>query len=305
MAVGIVVMAVAAYLATHLAAFLVARAAWPLRYPALAIVVWVNLLAGAVCALLTLAITALASPPGPLHTWVEHLRSCLPGHTHTGELAAGAVALVLGGILVMVSYRGIARVSRTVAERRRHHEMVQLIARCPEEPGDVCVIEHPAPVVYCLPMRSRPIILTTGALRQLAPEQVDAVLEHERAHLRRRHHLLLALVDALHTALSWSGTVRLARTELPGLIEMVADDDAARRHGPGPVIGALHTLAIAPCPVGGLGAQSHSADGLARRIVRLESAVRAPRRLPRFVDSTLLLPLPLLLLVAGIVQLTC
>nr|BFE78379.1 hypothetical protein GCM10020093_009800 [Planobispora longispora] len=88
--------------------------------------------------------------------------------------------------------------------------------------------------------------MTTGTLERLDALQVAAVLEHERAHLRHRHHLLLAVVDALGTALPWSRTVRRARAELPALVEMAADDAAARRHGPVPVIGALRLLAPAP-----------------------------------------------------------
>nr|BFE78378.1 hypothetical protein GCM10020093_009790 [Planobispora longispora] len=56
--------------------------------------------------LLTLLILLLAWPPGPLHTWIEHLRSCLPGHAHTGELGTLAVAALSAGVVAWGLGRG-------------------------------------------------------------------------------------------------------------------------------------------------------------------------------------------------------
>ncbi|TDD13757.1 hypothetical protein E1294_39770 [Nonomuraea diastatica] len=43
-------------------------------------------------------------------------------------------------------------------------------------------------VPYCVPGRHSQMVITTGAMRSLGPEQVAAVLAHEQAHLRGRHH---------------------------------------------------------------------------------------------------------------------
>jgi Zn-dependent protease with chaperone function len=202
-------------------------------------------------------------------------------------------------------YHGAVRARRTVAERRRHHDMVRLVARYPDDPSDVCLIEHPAPLVYCLPRRSRPIVMTTGALKRLDPDQVSAVLEHERAHLRRRHHLLLAVVDAVHAALPWSATLRHARSELSRLVEMVADDAAAYRCGHVPVIGALRRLELKSGPPGGLAAAGESRQLLDQRIARLESG-ETPARLSTGARIALALP-PLvgLFIVAAGLLLSC
>jgi Zn-dependent protease with chaperone function len=48
-------------------------------------------------------------------------------------------------------------------------------------------------LLYCVPGRLPTIVVTTGALAVLEPEQLAAVLAHERAHLAGRHHLLLAV----------------------------------------------------------------------------------------------------------------
>jgi Zn-dependent protease with chaperone function len=65
----------------------------------------------------------------------------------------------------------------------------------------VTVIDHEAPAVYCLPGRHGRVVVATAALRALDDERLAAVLAHERAHLRQRHHLLRATAEALAVAL--------------------------------------------------------------------------------------------------------
>jgi beta-lactamase regulating signal transducer with metallopeptidase domain len=82
-----------------------------------------------------------------------------------------------------------------------------------------------------VPGRPATIVLTTGALAVLGPDQLTAVLAHERAHLAGRHHLLLAATRSLAAVapavpLFARGTSAVAR-----LAEMRADDVAARRAG--------------------------------------------------------------------------
>ncbi|TMR89860.1 M48 family metalloprotease [Nonomuraea basaltis] len=305
MAGNIAGLIVAAFLMAHLAGPVLARARWLRRHPGVAVAVWAGVVAGVVVVLLALTGSVLAWPPGPVHSWVEHLRSCLPGHTHSGELATMTLAVLSGGALLRALLHGAARARRTIAERRRHHDMVRLIARYPDDPSDVCLIEHPAPVVYCLSQRSRPIVMTTGTLERLDAYQLSAVLEHERTHLRRRHHLLLAVVDAVQAALPWSATLRHARSELSRLVEMVADDAAAHRYGPAPVIGALRSLELRSGPPGGLAAAGETRELLEQRIARLESG-EVPGRLSVGAAIALACP-PLfgLIVIAVGLQLSC
>jgi hypothetical protein len=110
---GIVTALAAAYLLGWQAGPMLSRAAWPARRPGVAVALWASLLGTFLGVLVTLATLAFAWPPGPLHTWVEHLRACVPGHTHRGELATLAVALLVGAVVVRLSYRGLARARRT------------------------------------------------------------------------------------------------------------------------------------------------------------------------------------------------
>ena len=94
-------------------------------------------------------------------------------------------------------------------------------------------MEHPAAVAYCLPGRVGTIVLTTAALAALDDAELAAVLAHERAHLRGRHHLVLAAASALAQTLPFLPGLCTAQTELARLLEMIADDKAADR-GAGP-----------------------------------------------------------------------
>jgi Zn-dependent protease with chaperone function len=90
--------------------------------------------------------------------------------------------------------------------------------------GDLCVIDAPHPEAYALPGRPHRIVVTTGMLRSLGPDEREALFAHERAHNAGGHHYFLALAElaghchpALRTA---AAVIRLA-------VERTADEAAA------------------------------------------------------------------------------
>jgi Zn-dependent protease with chaperone function len=102
-------------------------------------------------------------------------------------------------------------------------------------------------------------VITRAALTTLNDAQLGAVLAHERAHLHGRHHLLLALTGALAKILPGSRLFTDGAAEIARLVEMCADDFAARRHGGDTVVDALVALTIgtpkgAAAPAAALGA---------------------------------------------------
>ena len=50
------------------------------------------------------------------------------------------------------------------------------------------------------PAAGRPVVLTSAAVEALDDTQLAAVLAHERAHQRGRHHLLVSLAGSLAAA---------------------------------------------------------------------------------------------------------
>jgi Zn-dependent protease with chaperone function len=114
-------------------------------------------------------------------------------------------------------------------------------------------------------------VITRAALTTLNDAQLGAVLAHEHAHLHGRHHLLLAVTGALAKILPGPRLFTDGAAEIARLVEMCADDVAARRHGGDTVVDALVALTIgtpkgAATPASALGA---AGVGVADRVQRL------------------------------------
>jgi hypothetical protein len=93
----------------------------------------------------------------------------------------------------------------------------------------------------------------SDALRRgLTPAAVRAALEHERAHLRGRHHLLVAVVETLAAALPACPLLRAAPAAVKDLVELAADAGAARRCGAAAVREALCGVTGQASPAFGL-----------------------------------------------------
>jgi hypothetical protein len=111
------------------------------------------------------------------------------------------------------------------------------------------------------------------------------------------------MVDALAAALAWLPAFRDARRHLPLLLEMTADEVAARRWGRETVAMALRKLAILPSPAGGLAAGGSNTSQLGQRLARLETSPIADdaqvRRLT-WVTATTSVAVPLLISAAWI-----
>lgn len=115
------------------------------------------------------------------------------------------------------------------------------------------------------------MILTTAALQTLDPDQLDAVLAHERAHLASHHHRLLAIAKIGRQVLPFLPLMRDADTQITRLVEMHADDAAKRASGPAPLATALVALATAGSPAPALAA---AAIDTVQRIHRLLDPAR-------------------------------
>nr|WP_269326753.1 M56 family metallopeptidase [Kineosporia mesophila] len=128
--------------------------------------------------------------------------------------------------------------------RSRHRDLVDLLAGTGmPDAHDIRVLSSgETAYAYCLPGRDARVVISDAALRDLTPEQVAAVIEHERAHLRARHDLLLEFFTVLYEAAGRRAGTQAALEQSAVLVELLADDAARRLHGPQPLIAALATL---------------------------------------------------------------
>jgi len=243
---------------------LLARAAWPQLAPAAGIVLWQSLALAAVLAISGAALsTAL---------W-------LVSHDALAWWHIGLHVAILGvGVLVWGRFWWSARKvwSETSARRERQRQLADLLGEPHGALPAVRILAEQTPIAYCIPRRgdSR-VVISSGTVESLDDAALQAVLEHERAHVTLRHDVVLEAFGVLHRAFP-----RPLRTDAPlrqsqVLVELMADDVARRRCGDQALARAIVALAGSDAPRGTLGA---GGDALLR-INRLRSpASPAARR---------------------------
>ncbi|AGB23581.1 Zn-dependent protease with chaperone function [Mycobacterium sp. JS623] len=239
-----------------------ARASWPQRAPRAAIVLWQSIALAAVLSAFSagIAIASRLFVPGP---------DGRPTATVSSEIDAlgwplwGALLIVFALTLVIGARLTYAVLQVAIATRRRrahHRMMVDLLDMSHESnPPQVCtkasglrILDVRQPLAYCLPgVRSR-VVVSEGTLKSLSDSEIDAILTHERAHLRARHDLVLEMFTAVHAAFPRFVRSGNALDAVRLLIEMLADDAAVRAAGPTPLARALVACASGRTPSGAL-----------------------------------------------------
>ncbi|WP_007027290.1 M56 family metallopeptidase, partial [Saccharomonospora iraqiensis] len=231
---------------------------WTHAHPRAALVLWqisgLTLVIALVGALLGFGLAPFARGLLPAlldlpHRW---------GELDVWHLAAVSAGLLAGAWLVVNQLWCLRDTARA---RARHRLLLRLVAEpggdAAEPGGDALVLDHPVAVAYCLPGRHPDIVVSAGTRRLLDRTELAAVLAHERAHARERHDLVLAPFQALRRLVPRSRMLTGVCSTIELLVEMCADDRAARRHGREPLARALerfHANGVAGTPTGALGA---------------------------------------------------
>jgi Zn-dependent protease with chaperone function len=170
------------------------------------------------------------------------------------RLMCGAVAALITIVLLSVLVRTALL---TVRRRRAHRLVLDLLTRPTGRVGagrghsrssEVRILDHRAAVAYTLPGWHSRVVLSAGLVDLLTERELAAVIEHERAHLRARHDLLVMPFQAWAVALGWVPGVRLAGRSVAELTEMLADDVAAARTSRAALAAALAKVALSGEP---------------------------------------------------------
>ena len=250
------------------------RASWTTRAPRLAIAAW-HLVCGTTLIamifaglLLSLSLpyigTTVASVVNLCTTTLQHVYA--PPDRHTISIAA---ALTLFLIPLRVGYVGAQLTVQSHRESHRLQGLLEPIARsAPECPGAL-VIPHTGQYAFCLPGRRGRVVVTSALLKELTPLQLRAVMAHEQAHLRQRHHLALMAPKVLSRTFGmFFPLFKVAETAVARLIELSADDAARREVGGEPLAVALRKLSRMPA---GSSVLSASAVAVEERLERLDA----------------------------------
>lgn len=217
------------------------------------------------------------------------LRDQVPGGAATVWAAAGvAVALPALGGMGWARARSTTRRARIEGWLGRHHD---------HDDRRLVVLPTARLIAISVPGR-RPllpdqIVVSEGLVDTLAPGELDAILGHEVAHLRHRHHLYLSAAAAVDQALGWFPLARRSTATLRVALERWADEEAAATAGDrGVVRDALLSVTATLVAAPSLAAFS-AAETIGERLDALEAD--APR-LP--LVSRLMLYVPGAVLVA-------
>ena len=255
------------------------RARWVYQAPLLGIVAWYAVLVATTTAVAA-AIASLLVPgrwaeaPACL-AWRWCLQAVRGEHGVLGQLTAVAVVAVTTLLAVRLVGSAVRLVRGLVRQRREHLRLLRLTGSERPELGAV-VVPSPEAAAYMLAGRHRRVVVTTGAIACLSREELVAVLAHERAHAAGRHDVLVNAVRLLHDAFPALPLFAVATQQLVRLVEMRADEVAARQHRPLSLARALVAMADAggaDVPAGAVPAAGGDA------VARLNRLLDPPERL--------------------------
>lgn len=283
---------------------LLGRAHWPRRDPLVALVCWQAVgLAGGLSILGALVVHGLApwggSLPGAARALLtgDPARDPVRGDHWVALTLAAALAAELLGVLALSWVR-------TARTRRRHRELLELVVEPAAAAPDARLLEHPAPVAFCIPGARPLLVLSSGMVAELDDGQLAAVVAHERAHLAEHHHLYLLPFVAWEAALPVLPAAARAHTAVRELVEMRADDRAlASLAGPDPRRTLAQAIVVAAGAGGGGVPDGALAVGGAAVSARVRRLLDPPPPLPPAARAAALLSAGLLLLVPTVLLL--
>jgi Zn-dependent protease with chaperone function len=261
---------------------LLGRARWTARAPLLAIATYLaagwSVVAAIGLAGLTLAVKATALGGGLSHLIGACVLRLRETYGTPGGATVAALGLILAGaVAARTVLTAMTHLRATGQQALLHAETARLVGR-PEPSLGAVLLEHSEPVAYCVAGRHPTVILSTGALQALEPAELSAVLAHERAHLTGRHHRLLALARIGCLVLPFLPLMRDADAQVARLVEMLADDAAARTSDPRSLAKALVVLATGDSPAPALAASATDSVQRIRRLLRPAEPLGPARR---------------------------
>jgi Zn-dependent protease with chaperone function len=220
---------------------LLTRGSWRVHHPRLCLSLWY---------LVFLTGVAAAVGSGAVGVWLGW-QIQVDGDTLAASFGFGSidglgpVVRVLGGVLgwstlavggALVSLVATRAQGLIVAQRRIRSELDTLVARAGYRREliagmPVTYVTSARPIACTLGGRAGGVIVSSDLDLSLSAAELRAVIEHERAHLHGAHALLSRLALLNQACLPASRAARELSRATALLIELIADDVAARRAG--------------------------------------------------------------------------
>lgn len=252
-----------------------AAATWPHQAPRLAIFTWQALTVSGVAVFVLAGVTLLI----PVTALADDLSAIVHACVASIVTAYGSSQLLpgrlLGSLLAGVLPAWIALCALRVLgggwrSRRRLHRSLSLVMELDASIG-AAVLDSPSPAAFCVPGRNSQIVITRGTLERLSRHELRGVLAHEAAHLRGRHDLPVALSKIFSLAFPRVPLFQAAAVQTRQLIELLADDQAAKAVDRVSLASAIVSLAEMRAPTA---AMAMAEQAVALRVRRLLAPAR-------------------------------
>lgn len=154
-------------------------------------------------------------------------------HHLLGPAAPGGA--IVGWASLIIS----AAVFVVAAAAHRRSRRLQRAARIEGWFGDhtrltdatLVVLPTDAVVAYATPGTPPQVVVSRGLTNALSSDELDAVVRHETAHLRNRHHRDLVLAGVVDATLGWMPGLRASTAALRLSVERSADEEASNVPG--------------------------------------------------------------------------
>lgn len=243
------------------------------RAPRIGVAAWVGAVASVLLAWLAAAVLLtirMAAHWGRHDSWV---RCCVEVlcRLAAGDAGRYAQLVVLAGLGVVVggvgylAVRGSRTIVRLRGHARAHAQAVRLVGH-PTGAPDVYIVDAPERTAYCVAGRPSTIVVTSAAVAALDRHELAAVIAHERAHVAGHHPAVMTILRGVAAVFARLRLMTQAATEVSRLLEMCADDAAARHHSRHVLVGGLMAL-VATVPAGALGAADVAVLSRAQRLL--------------------------------------
>jgi hypothetical protein len=155
----------------------------------------------------------------------------LSGH-HVGAAAVILPAFVLAFSLISVAV-GVVRATRSLAAMLTRSSLGR-------GPGDSTIVSGPDVLLAAVGITRPRVFVSAGALTTLDDDELAAGLDHERAHIARRHRFVLVFAELCRSLARFVPGTRTNMSELQFHLERDADHWAlARRHDPDTLASAI------------------------------------------------------------------
>lgn len=214
-----------------------AQRTWIVRFPRLALAAWVA----------TAAVGILSALGGLVWWIVAHAR--VDAANGSGAEVAAFLSAWIAGALASGAVAAVALRAVTASHEHGHDlaDLRTVLAACTSRQTvvggrTVLVVATRRTFAAGVPGTDPLVVLSEPVLASLEPDELSAVVEHEAAHLSLGHGRLLHLARVHQACVPGLRAPREMRRAVDLLVELVADDRAARACGVAPLASALTKL---------------------------------------------------------------